>query len=165
MNFRGWLMEVSFLVFPLVFALLSNKRQQTYQRLINELRRLCPSWNPKSMMVDFEKAAINTFQETFNLLSISGGFFHFQKSIQRKLQVSLDSFSRSVDFNSRSHALGLKTNYENDSKFPYDVNKIASLAFLQPGDVIQGFDDLYRSLPSILEPVLDYVEDTYIGRR
>ncbi|CAF4182441.1 unnamed protein product, partial [Rotaria magnacalcarata] len=32
-------------VFPLVFALLSDKQQQTYQRLINELRRLCPSWN------------------------------------------------------------------------------------------------------------------------
>ena len=32
-------------VFPLVFALLSNKQQQSYQRLIDELRRLCPSWS------------------------------------------------------------------------------------------------------------------------
>ncbi|CAM4838718.1 unnamed protein product, partial [Rotaria magnacalcarata] len=32
-------------------------------------------------------------------------------------------------------------------------------------DVNQGFDDLYGCLPSILEPVLDYFEDTYIGRR
>ena len=30
-------------VFPLVLALLSNKQQQSYQRLIDELRRLCPS--------------------------------------------------------------------------------------------------------------------------
>ncbi|CAF3794187.1 unnamed protein product [Rotaria magnacalcarata] len=135
-------------VFPLVFALLSDKQQQTYQRLINELRRLCPSWNPKSVMVDFEKGAINAFQGTFTTLSISGCFFHLQKSIQRKLQ-----------------DLGLKTNYENDSKFAYDVNKIAALAFLLPSDVNQGFDDLYGSLPSILEPVLDYFEDTYIGRR
>ncbi|CAF3280865.1 unnamed protein product [Rotaria socialis] len=111
-------------VFPLVFALLSDKQQQTYQRLINELHRLCPSWNPKSVMVDFEKGAINAFQGTSNTLSISGSFFHLQKSIQRKLQ-----------------DLGLKTNYENDSKFAYDVNKIAALAFLQPGDVNQGFDD------------------------
>ncbi|CAF1950851.1 unnamed protein product [Rotaria magnacalcarata] len=61
--------------------------------------------------------------------------------------------------------LGLKTNYENDSKFAYDVNTIAALAFLLPSDVNQGFDDLYGCLPSILEPVLDYFEDTYIGRR
>ena len=139
-------------VFPLVFALLSNKQQQSYQRLIDELRRLCPSWSPKSVMVDFEKAAINAFERTFttptNTISISACFFHLQKSIQRKLQ-----------------DLGLKTNYENDSKFAYDVNKIAGLAFLKSCDVNQGFDDLYSSLPSIMEPLLDYFEDNYIGRR
>ena len=79
--------------FPLVFAILADKQQQTYQRLINELLILCPSWNPKSVMVDFEKAAINAFQATFsttttNSLKISGCFFHLQKSIQRKVQVS-----------------------------------------------------------------------------
>ena len=139
-------------VFPLVFALLSDKQQQTYQKLINELRRLCPSWNPKSVMVDFEKAAINAFEATFNStanqISISGCFFHLQKSILRKIQ-----------------DLGWKSNYETDSKFAYDVNKIGALAFLQPGDVQQGFDDLYGALPSTFEPLLDYFEDTYIGRR
>lgn len=47
---------------------------------------------------------------------------------------------------------GWKTNYENDSKFAYDVSKIGALAFLQPGDVQQGFDDLYGALPSTFEP-------------
>ena len=75
-----------------MFALLSDKQQQSYQRLIDELRLLCPSWNPKSIMVDFEKAAINAFQGTFNTLSTSACFFHLQKSIQRKLQVSVDGF-------------------------------------------------------------------------
>jgi hypothetical protein len=68
---------------------LADKQQETYQRLINELCHLCPSWNPKLIMVDFEKAAINAFQETFsttaNLLKISGYFFHLQKSIRRKV--------------------------------------------------------------------------------
>ena len=139
-------------VFPLVFALLSDKQQQTYQKLINELRRLCPSWSPKSVMVNFEKAAINAFEATFNSttnpISISGCFFHLQKSILRKVQ-----------------DLGWKSNYETDSKFAYDVNKIGALAFLQPGDVQQGFDDLYGALSSTFEPLLDYFEDTYIGRR
>ncbi|CAF0904197.1 unnamed protein product [Didymodactylos carnosus] len=61
--------------------------------------------------------------------------------------------------------LGLKNAYENDSNFAYDVNKIAALAFLQPSEVSQGFDELYLSLPPILQPLMDYFEDTYIGRR
>jgi hypothetical protein len=43
-------------------------------------------------MVDFEKAAINAFQGSFgttaNPVAISACYFHLQKSILRKLQVS-----------------------------------------------------------------------------
>ncbi|CAF1003542.1 unnamed protein product [Rotaria sordida] len=103
-------------------------------------------------MVDFENAAINAFQSSFGTtnspVGMSACFFHLQKSILRKLQ-----------------DLGLKNNYENDSEFAYNVHKISVLAFLQPSDVAQAFDDLYPSLPPMLEPVMDYFEDTYIGRR
>jgi len=61
-------------VLPLVFVLIADKQQQTYQRLINKLRHLCPSYNPKTIMIDFEKAAINalhgTFITTINLVTI-----------------------------------------------------------------------------------------------
>ncbi|CAF1550208.1 unnamed protein product [Rotaria sordida] len=140
--------------FKALFAVLADKQQQTYQRLINELKNLCPSWNPKLIMVDFEKAEINAFQSSFgtatNSVGMSACFFHLQKSILSKLQ-----------------DLGLKNNYENDSKFAYNVHKISALAFLQPSDVAQAFDDLYLSLPPppILEPEMDYFEDSYIGRR
>ncbi|CAF4360350.1 unnamed protein product, partial [Rotaria sordida] len=70
-------------IFPLVFAVLADKQQQTYQRLINELKNLCPSWNPKLIMVDFEKAEINAFQSSFgtatNSVGMSACFFHLQK--------------------------------------------------------------------------------------
>ncbi|CAF2882180.1 unnamed protein product [Rotaria sp. Silwood2] len=84
-------------------------------------------------MVDFEKVAINAFQDTFN--------------------TTIDS------------ELGFKSNYENDSKFAYDVNKIAALAFLPSVDVYQWFDEFYLSLPPILELIMDYFEDIYVGRR
>ena len=75
-----------------MFALLSDKQQQTYEKLINQLRRLCPLWSPKALMVDFEKAAINAFEKAFNTatnqLVVSGCFFHLQKSILRKVHVS-----------------------------------------------------------------------------
>ncbi|CAF4637691.1 unnamed protein product, partial [Didymodactylos carnosus] len=79
-------------VIPVVFALLPNKNQQTYRRLINELTELCPLWNPKSIMMDFERAAINvsggSFTTTTNASTMSGCFFHLQNNIQRKVQVS-----------------------------------------------------------------------------
>ncbi|CAF3132957.1 unnamed protein product [Rotaria sp. Silwood2] len=137
-------------VFPLIFALLPDKQQQSYQRLIKELRHLCPAWFSKSIMVDFEKGAINAFEEEFNTtansVTISGCFFHLQKSILRK-------------------ELGFKNNYETDSKFANNVNKIAALAFLKPTDVHQGFNELYLSLPPMFQPLMDYFEDTYLGRR
>ena len=76
-------------VIPVVFALLPNKTQHTYQRLINKLLELRPQWKPKSIMMDFEKASINAFGTTFvdatASSTISGCFFHLQNSIQRKL--------------------------------------------------------------------------------
>jgi hypothetical protein len=78
-------------VFPLVFTLLPDKQQATYEKLINQLLVLRPTWNPKSVMADFEKAAINSFQKVFNTpttqITVSGCFFHLQKSILRKVQV------------------------------------------------------------------------------
>ncbi|CAF2842625.1 unnamed protein product [Rotaria sp. Silwood2] len=61
--------------------------------------------------------------------------------------------------------LGFKNNYETDSKFANNVNKIAALAFLKPTDVHQGFNELYLSLPPMFQPLMDYFEDTYLGRR
>ena len=78
-------------VFPLVFTLLADKYQATYENLINQLRLLRPTWNPKSVMVDFEKAAINASEKVFDTptsqIAVSGCFFHLQKSILRKVQV------------------------------------------------------------------------------
>lgn len=79
-------------VLPVVFALLPNKSQQTYRRLIDKLSEICPLWNPKFIMMDFERASINAFGDKFitptNSSIISGCFFHLQNSIQRKVQVS-----------------------------------------------------------------------------
>ena len=79
-------------VIPVIFALLPNKTESTYRRLIEKLCELCPSWNPKYLMIDFEKAAMKVFADKFttnaNSSSMSGCFFHLQNSIQRKFQVS-----------------------------------------------------------------------------
>jgi hypothetical protein len=79
-------------VIPVVFALLPNKTQQTYLRLIDKLIEICPLFNPKSVMMDFERAAINAFNDRFTTrnpsFTMSGCFFHLQNSVQRKVQVN-----------------------------------------------------------------------------
>jgi len=42
-----------------------------------------PQLNPKSMMFDFEKAAMNASKYIFLLINIKGCFFHFTQSIWR----------------------------------------------------------------------------------
>ncbi|CAF1105790.1 unnamed protein product [Didymodactylos carnosus] len=58
--------------------------------------------------------------------------------------------------------LGFKTNYEQDPVLTHNFSKITALAFLQPSNISQDFDDLYNSSPPILHPLLDDFEDTYI---
>jgi len=47
-------------VVPAVYILLPNKREDTYKRMFLSLNLLKPQLNPKSMMFDFEKAAMNS---------------------------------------------------------------------------------------------------------
>ena len=68
-----------------VLALLPNKKQQTYHRLIDKLSKICPSWDPKFMMMDFERSARNGFADKFtNPATMSSCFFHLQNSVHRK---------------------------------------------------------------------------------
>ena len=68
-------------VIPVVFALLPDKKQQTYRHPIDKLFEIFPSWNPKFIMMDFERSAINEFDGKFTTTTMSGCFFHFQNSI------------------------------------------------------------------------------------
>ncbi len=53
---------------------------------------ICSSFNPKFIMMDFERSAINAFKEAFtsttNSFTMSWPFFHLQNSIHRKLRVN-----------------------------------------------------------------------------
>ena len=70
-------------VIPVIITLLANKTEPTYRRLIEKLCELCPSWNPKYLMMDFEKAEMNVVVDKFttntNSSLISGCFFPLAK--------------------------------------------------------------------------------------
>ncbi|CAF4371841.1 unnamed protein product [Rotaria magnacalcarata] len=116
-------------LFPLIFALLRDKQQQSYKRSIKELCHLCPAWFPKSNMVDFEKVAIRVSWEKFKNSDLKAIM-----KLTRNLLMMI-------------------------------INKISALAFFKSTEVHQGYDELYLSLPPIFQPLMDYFEDIYVGRR
>ena len=82
-----------------VYGLLQAKNELTYDRMNPKLLELEPELDPTSIMIDFEKAAMNSLENNFNA-SISGCFFHLAQSVYRKIQDE-----------------GLTTNYQMDKEF------------------------------------------------
>jgi hypothetical protein len=69
---------------PRVFALLPNKSHETYLRLFKFLVDLRHGLNPKSFMMDFEKAHINAIQEIFPECEItSSSFIYLNQFIEK----------------------------------------------------------------------------------
>ncbi|CAF3659895.1 unnamed protein product [Rotaria socialis] len=134
-------------VVPVLYALLRRKNAATYENLVHEILRFAPNWNPVSIMLDFEQACIGAFDRSFPNVLLSGCYFHLRQSIHRKLQ-----------------ALGHQNKYENDPEFSHNIHKIAALAFIKPDDVVKAFEDLSINLDDEYQTILDYFEETYIGR-
>lgn len=134
-------------VVPTVFALLPNKTEETYTRLLTDLKNRRPALNPETVMTDFELASINAFQNQFPNVANRGCFFHLGQCVWRRVQ-----------------ALGLQGTYETDPAFALKVRMIWSLAYVPIPDVVNAFEVLSENVPLEMQPILDYFEDTWIGR-
>jgi len=133
---------------PLVYALLPNKNQATYQTLFAEIKNLTrQNARPERVITDFELAAMNGFSQEYPNVQQRGCFFHFSQNVYRRIQRA-----------------GLQAEYVDDADFVLKCRMILGLAFVPPADVAQSFEELSDYLPDRLQPVLDYVEDNYIGR-
>lgn len=135
---------------PLVYVLLSNKRQQTYDELFKELLELETNINPTDVTIDFEKAAINAIKDNFPLADIHGCHFHFSQNIWRHIQ-----------------SIGLQKRYNEDEDFALQLRLLIALAFVPEDDVTKAYDEListefYASNDDQIEKLLDYVQLTYI---
>uniref|UniRef100_H2XZ20 MULE transposase domain-containing protein n=1 Tax=Ciona intestinalis TaxID=7719 RepID=H2XZ20_CIOIN len=136
-------------VIPAVFALLHRKNEETYTKLLQELKRHQGQLNPERIMTDFEIAAINGFHTVFPQSQQRGCFFHFCQCIYREIQSN-----------------GLKYEYENNAEFALKLRMLSALAFVPTDQIVTSFEALCDSniLPPSAQPVIDYVEDNWIGR-
>ena len=76
---------------PLVYALLPNKNQGTYEEYFRVVAQHVQH-KPKFITIDFEKAAENAFAIVFPQCEIFGCFFHFKQCIWRNICVSFIYF-------------------------------------------------------------------------
>ncbi|XP_071177801.1 uncharacterized protein [Mytilus edulis] len=111
--------KVDEVMYPLVFRLLLNKSEQTYDRLFNLLKTACqqhhPQLAPQIFFTDFEIAIRNSAQRAFANITLRGCFFHFTQCIWRKTQ-----------------NLGLATAYKNNEDLRLLVRRAAVLPLVPP---------------------------------
>ena len=135
-------------VLPCVFALLPNKAQATYERMFDALLAKYPDLSPSTVLIDFEKSAINAFYSRFNGVNVQGCFFHLSQNIFKHVQRE-----------------GLQGLYSTDPDFALFIRKIAALAFVPQEDVAFLFEMLQVAAPPRAEVILQYFERYYIGLR
>ena len=134
-------------IFPCVYALFQAKTEVTYERMLSKLLQLEPELNPTSLMVDFEKAAMNALENKF-IACVYGCFFHLSQNIYRRIQAD-----------------GLATAYQQDADLALKLKMLPCLAFVPEIDVIDCFSILMEEYPQSGMTVAKYFEDNYIGKQ
>ena len=141
-------------VVPCMFGLLPNKQEATYNVMMRELNNHLNGHSPTDILFDFERAAMNSAENTFPGVRVHGCFFHLSKHIWKHIQRN-----------------GLSQLYENNDNFALYMRMIPATAFVDTPDVPQAFYDLETEIRNNfgnqngVDAVLDYFEDTYIGRQ
>ena len=113
---------------PSIFILLPNKTEVTYRRMWQQLQPLCPEADPTEILMNFEKAAINSFEHIWPGSIVKGCFFHLTQNIWRKVQ-----------------AAGLQAAYSEDQELAIRIRIITALAFTAPHQVPSLFTKVAAS--------------------
>ena len=143
---------------PVCYILLANKKETTYNRMCKILKDLLVDAKPKTILLDFEKAAHNAFTSVFRKVEVSGCYFHLTQSLVRNVQLK-----------------GLSELFHENIEFHYLVRCIGSLAFCPEQDVIANFeivsdallqseDQAIKDEEDRIQTLLDYFENTYVQR-
>lgn len=142
-------------VVPAVYALLTNKRKDTYLEVLEQLKISHRFLHPVSIMTDFETSQIKAFKEAFPYIQNRGCFFHFRQCFWRQVQTSSDIRSKYCDMD--------------DPDFSLHLRELPALAFVPEEDVEESFKTLMESPfyvrnERLLAPVVDYFEKVWIGK-
>ena len=136
-------------ILPCIYALLTNKTEETYTRLFKEVEQHVAN-SPTDILMDFERAALNSVGQVYPNTEFKGCFYHFSSNIWKHIQ-----------------NLGLQNHYQDDENFALWLRMLSALAFVPPNDVIRYFelliDEIRNNFNDECDDLIDYFEDTYIG--
>ena len=137
-------------VVPIVYILLPSKTEIIYKKMLRVVTHLIPDLNPRIIICDFEKAAINAFKLFFPGSIISGCLFHLGQNIHKKVK-----------------SLGLASDYLNEPNTKKFVKAIICLSFIPFEFVKITFIWLreHERFPSKLRSLYEYfyiLEELYL---
>jgi hypothetical protein len=139
-------------IFPMVYILMTNRSEEIYKRLFEELIDLGEQANlnlsPPIIITDFEQAVINAVQSEFPDSIHKGCFFHLCQSLWRKIQSE-----------------GLANEYGTDEDFSIKLRHITALAFLPASEIPPAFDQVKLLLPENANGIIEYFESNYVNGR
>lgn len=142
-------------VTPVLFGLLPNREQETYNSFFAALRVIWPLLNPSTIGMDFEKGPMNALKAAFPKARLRGCLFLLAQNLRKQVTDA-----------------GLLSRYDNDPAFSLQARMITSLAYVP----IPQLDDCFEALSNALvpcdqtapagelEPVLNWFEDNFLGR-
>ena len=90
---------------------------------------------------------MNSAQKAFPRAELHGCLFHLTKSMRRQLSEN-----------------GLLQRYNAEPQFAHHAKMIVALAFVPTDNLDEAFDVLSNQLPKELTPILNWLEENYIGR-
>lgn len=139
--------------FPLVFVLMTAKSTIMYRKVFQELKsyfiRADILFEPRHFLTDFEKAAIKACAIEFPAATNHGCLFHFGQIIYRAIM---------------SH--GLKARYGKDEEFNSNVRMIIALAFLDPDEIPEMFEEvvLWMGDEDDVSQFINWFRNNYVAK-
>lgn len=71
-------------IVPLVYALMSDRKMESYFRLFDMIKLEIPEWNPKKFKTDYEVAAMQAIKKMFPCVTLTGCYYHYNNAIWEK---------------------------------------------------------------------------------
>ena len=153
------------------YALLPNKRRETYVTLLLQVKRLTHDASPTSVMIDFEASMISALREVHPHSTINGCIFHLSQSIFRQVPIKIIQTDSIILLHLTNNGIifrhvqmsGLQSLYNQDTEFRRNIRMIAAISFVPVMDVPLAFQALSDHCSDAEQTILDYFESNYIG--